>query len=93
MKLAGTTPARLQMPIQRRETPISKALTKGTDLESARLDVEEVPEAGTCRRCGEAVTLQGLPFVCAACGSPDLEITSGRELVIDSLEVRDGGAG
>ena len=70
-----------------------EALTKGTDLESARLDVEEVPVAGACRRCGEAVTLEGLPFVCAACGSPDLEITSGRELVIDSLEVRDDGAG
>ncbi len=69
-----------------------EALTKGTELESTRLEVEEVPVAGTCRRCGEAVKLKGLPFACAACGSPDLEIVSGRELVIDSLEVEDGGA-
>jgi hydrogenase nickel incorporation protein HypA/HybF len=65
------------------------ALTKGTALESARLEVEEVPVAGRCRACGEALTIEGLPFICAACGSPELEITSGRELLIDSLEVRD----
>lgn len=68
-----------------------KALTKGTDLESARLEVEEVPVVGACRSCGAALTLEGLPFVCAACGSPDLEMKSGRELVIESLEVRDDG--
>ncbi len=69
-----------------------EALTKGTELESARLEVEEVRVAGTCRRCGRELTLEGLPFACAACGSPDLEIVSGRELVIDSFEVEDGGA-
>jgi hydrogenase nickel incorporation protein HypA/HybF len=70
-----------------------EALKAGTDLESARLEIEEIPVAGTCRRCGEAVKLEGLPFACAACGSPDLEITSGRELLIDYLEVKDGDAG
>lgn len=69
-----------------------EVLTKGTELESARLEIEEIPVAGTCRRCGEAVTLEGLPFACAACGSPDLDITSGRELLIDYLEVKDDGA-
>ncbi len=65
------------------------ALTKGTALESARLEVEEVPVLGRCRGCGEKLTFEVLPFVCAVCGSPELEITSGRELLIDSLEVRD----
>lgn len=65
------------------------ALTKGTELEAARLEVEEVPVVGRCHGCGEALTIEGLPFICAACGSAELEITSGRELLIDSLEVRD----
>jgi hydrogenase nickel incorporation protein HypA/HybF len=68
-----------------------EALTKGTELESARLEIEEIPVAGTCRSCGEPVRLAGLPFACAACGSPDLDITSGRELLIDYLEVKDDG--
>jgi len=66
------------------------ALTEGTPLEGARLDIEEVSVAGTCRACGAAVTVEELPFVCGACGSPDLEITAGRELVIDGFEVKGG---
>ncbi len=60
-------------------------------MAGATLMVEEVPVAGTCRACGAAVTIDELPFICRACGAADLEITSGRELIIDALEVRDGG--
>jgi hydrogenase nickel incorporation protein HypA/HybF len=63
------------------------ALKKGTPLAAARLAVEEVPVAGTCRNCGAAVVVEELPFLCAACGSADLDITSGRELEITSLEI------
>jgi hydrogenase nickel incorporation protein HypA/HybF len=69
------------------------ALTQGTELEGATLAIEEVPVAGKCRACGRTLTLAGLPFVCAACGSPDLEIVSGRELVVDALEVTDEDEG
>jgi hydrogenase nickel incorporation protein HypA/HybF len=70
-----------------------EALTKGTELEGVELAIEEVPVAGKCGRCGETLTIETPPFLCAACGSPDLEIVSGRELVIESLEVRDEGEG
>jgi len=69
------------------------ALVKDTPLAGARLEVEEVAVAGTCRGCGAAVTVDAPPFACATCGSPELELTSGRELVIDAIEVRDGGDG
>lgn len=66
------------------------ALVAGTPLEGARLIIEEVPVAGRCRTCGAAVTVEDLPFICRSCGSPDLEIATGREVIIDCLEVRDG---
>lgn len=70
-----------------------EALTKDTELEGVELSIEEVPVAGKCGRCGETLALEAPPFLCAVCGSPDLEIVSGRELVIESLEVRDEGEG
>ena len=70
-----------------------EALTKGTELEGVALAIEEIPVAGKCGRCGETLTLEAPPFLCAACGSPDLEIVTGRELLIDSLEVKDDGEG
>jgi len=66
------------------------ALAAGTPLEGAGLVIEEVPVAGTCRACGAPITVEELPFICRFCGSPDLEITAGRELVVDALEIRDG---
>ena len=65
------------------------ALTRGTDLAGAKLVIEEIPAAANCRSCGAAFTLASLPFACAACGSPDIEITAGRELLLDALEVDD----
>ena len=70
-----------------------EALTKGTELEGVALAIEEIPVAGKCGRCGATLTLEAPPFLCAACGSPDLEIVTGRELVLDSLEVKDDGEG
>jgi hydrogenase nickel incorporation protein HypA/HybF len=70
-----------------------EALTKDTELEGVELDIEEIPVAGKCGRCGATLALEAPPFLCAACGSPDLEIVSGRELMIDSFEVRENGSG
>jgi len=68
------------------------ALTKGTSLEGARLMVDEVPVAGACRACGGAFTLEAPPFCCPACGSPDVELTAGRELTLAALDVEDDEA-
>ncbi|MGD8717437.1 MAG: hydrogenase maturation nickel metallochaperone HypA [Candidatus Zixiibacteriota bacterium] len=66
-----------------------ETLTEDTPLEGATLDIEEIPVVGKCRSCGAELCVEEPPFLCAACGSPDLEITSGRELLIDSLEILD----
>ncbi len=65
------------------------ALVPETPLEGARLAVEEIPVGGACRACGAPFTLEAPPFCCPACGSADVDITSGRELEVESLEVAD----
>lgn len=61
---------------------------QGTGLEGAALEIIDVPARGTCRACGAEVTLDdALAALCDRCGALDLEITSGQELRIHSVEV------
>ena len=59
---------------------------EGTSVAGARLEIEAVPAAGVCRRCGTESELDGFPLACRACGELDLELIRGEELLVDSLE-------
>ena len=61
----------------------------GTPLEGAELRMEEVPAAGRCRSCGKDTPLPELPLCCRQCGSWDVEIARGEELLVDSLELEE----
>jgi len=60
--------------------------TPGTPLEGARLEIIEVPGAGRCRSCGAPLPLADLVAMCE-CGSFDVEIVGGQELLIKQVEV------
>ncbi len=64
-------------------------LAKDSELRDARLEIEEVPVRARCRACGEGFEVGEPCFLCGKCGSPDLEILSGNELVIDALDVEE----
>ncbi|MET8873300.1 hydrogenase maturation nickel metallochaperone HypA [Nocardia sp. NPDC004278] len=64
---------------------------EGTLAEGARLDIRTVPGSAHCRACGADFTLPDLILLCA-CGSSDVEIKSGMELRIRSMEVSDACA-
>ena len=64
-------------------------LVDGTELEGAELQIESVPAAGVCRDCGAATRLPAFPVRCARCGAPNVEITEGEELLVDSLVLDD----
>jgi hydrogenase nickel incorporation protein HypA/HybF len=60
---------------------------QGTAADGAELELDEVPAAGTCRACGRESELPGFPLACAACGSLDVEVVRGEELIVDSLDL------
>ena len=66
---------------------IFSVLSEGSVLQGARLEIEEVPVRGRCQTCKSELTFDEPCFLCPACGSIDLELLAGRELLIDSLEV------
>lgn len=60
-----------------------------TPLAGARLEIEEVPVVVNCCDCGAVMMIERSPFLCARCRSGSLEIVSGRELMVDFLEMAD----
>jgi len=71
-------------------------VAQGTCVEGADLVMEEIRAAGRCRGCGTESELDGFPLLCPSCGSWDLELLRGEELLVDALELEDattnGGA-
>jgi hydrogenase nickel incorporation protein HypA/HybF len=67
-----------------------EVVTQGTTLEGAELRIETVPAVGRCGACGAEGQLDWFPFACEACGSVDMELVSGEELLVEAIEVDDG---
>lgn len=60
--------------------------TVGTPLESAALEIDEELGRAHCRTCGVEFELQDAFLLCD-CGSADVQVVSGRELLVTSVEV------
>jgi hydrogenase nickel incorporation protein HypA/HybF len=59
----------------------------GTELEGARLEIEAVPARVRCRACGCESGVDWFPLACARCGALDVDVVSGEELLVESLEI------
>ena len=60
---------------------------KDTALDGARLVIEELPVVARCKDCGHRWTIDAPVFKCENCDGGSLEILSGRELDIESIEI------
>jgi len=78
-KLAAVVPDSLRFCFQ--------VAVKDTPLEGAVLSIEELPVVARCNACEKEWTISNPAFTCPACNSGSLEILSGRELDIESIEL------
>ena len=62
---------------------------KDSLLSGAVLHIEEVPVRARCKDCHDEWTIGEPVFQCPQCGSGQLDIISGRELNIESIEIAD----
>jgi hydrogenase nickel incorporation protein HypA/HybF len=60
---------------------------RGTSLDGAALEIDEVRGRGHCRRCGGQVAMETSSDPCA-CGSVEIDVVRGKELRLDSVEVQ-----
>lgn len=64
-------------------------IVKGTSLEGAELIIQQRPVVARCRNCQTQWTVTEPVFLCEACGNGSLDMLSGRELDIISIEIED----
>lgn len=64
-------------------------VAKDTPLSGAKLYIEEIPVIVKCNDCNKESVIKELSFKCGACSSGSIEILSGRELDIESIEIAD----
>lgn len=67
-------------------------LAEGTIAEGAKVDAEVLPLKVRCRVCGREGEITRRNIACPHCGSLKLEILSGKEFMIDSMEVDTDGS-
>ena len=64
-------------------------VAKDTPISGAKLIIEEVPVVARCNECSAEWTITGPVFTCIKCNSGSIQILSGRELDIVSIEIAD----
>jgi hydrogenase nickel incorporation protein HypA/HybF len=62
-------------------------LTEGRDLAGSELVIEHVPAVVVCTSCGAETTLDWPILVCATCGTHDVQLVSGEEFMIESIDL------
>lgn len=92
----GRRVSKVQMKVGHLRQVVPSALTfsfellaEGTLVEGAELEMEGIPAAGRCRDCGAESQLGNFPLQCRACGGFELEILTGEELLVESLELEE----
>ena len=64
-------------------------VARDTLCEGARLEQQSVPAMLHCEDCGNEWELGAADFRCGACGSPDVDVEGGDELLVDALEIEE----
>jgi hydrogenase nickel incorporation protein HypA/HybF len=64
-----------------------EVLSRGSIVEKAYLEIEEIPLRCRCSDCRTRFQADYPHFYCPACGSGKVDILQGKELLVDSIEV------
>jgi len=64
-------------------------VARETRAEGATLEIEHVPVAVWCDRCGEESGAAALPLLCARCGNMDVAVRRGDELLVEWIETEE----
>jgi hydrogenase nickel incorporation protein HypA/HybF len=62
-------------------------VSMGTVADGARVDWNIVPVQMTCRSCGRVAESTDMWATCVACGSSDIDVAGGDDLMLESIEV------
>jgi hydrogenase nickel incorporation protein HypA/HybF len=64
-------------------------VARGTICEGARLELEIVEASLRCNPCGREWEIEIPAFRCPTCGGADVEVASGNEFEVESIEIEE----
>jgi len=64
-----------------------EALAEGTIAQDAGISISRIKTRAACAECNNEFDIHEIQFHCPQCGSSAVELVSGRELIIESIEV------
>jgi hydrogenase nickel incorporation protein HypA/HybF len=92
-RTAGRRVSSVQLQVGRLSGVVSDAMrfcfdvaTADTPLDGATLEIDEITGRASCRRCGDEFDVDDLILLCP-CGSADVRIVAGRELLVTSVKL------
>ncbi|MGH2918542.1 MAG: hydrogenase maturation nickel metallochaperone HypA [Solirubrobacteraceae bacterium] len=62
---------------------------KDTECEGATLEIVDIPAALRCNNCKREWEIEIPAFICGDCGPGAVEVVSGEEFMVESIEVED----
>jgi len=62
---------------------------KDTECEGARLEIVDVPAVLRCNNCKNEWEIEIPAFICGTCGPGAVEVATGEEFMVESIEVED----
>jgi len=68
-------------------------VSEDTPVAGAELAIEEVPVDARCSDCGHQWVIDNPVFVCPSCNGGKVDLLSGRELDIESIELEEDDEG
>jgi hydrogenase nickel incorporation protein HypA/HybF len=66
-----------------------QAVARDTSVEGAEIVIHVDPIRAQCQMCHAMSEFDEPPFLCAMCGAQQLDIRSGRDLFVESIEVEE----
>ncbi len=65
-------------------------VSRDTIAEGSEIEIENVGLTAHCRKCDKSFAVEEQVFLCPGCGGADIELISGRELCVSSIEGETG---
>lgn len=65
-------------------------VSAATPAEKAAVSIQELPARLRCKQCNIETVMERPPFQCAKCGSTAIEVMSGDEVLVESVELENG---
>ncbi|MBN2542691.1 hydrogenase maturation nickel metallochaperone HypA [bacterium] len=80
-KLSGVVPEALSFSFE--------IITQNTPFEETVLTIESIPAVGHCEDCDNEFEIDTISFICPKCGSTKVKLVSGREMLVNSIEIEE----